>query len=337
MARLNGQPAHAVDIVALCLQYVGVEPTLVEQYDRSKVRMQDRVQGRIDANNAPKHMVELYARQMSESRFPAPLVTKDNIPVDGNTRFKAYLLNRTRYIECWQLPIEWDGADQATKDKLLLLSLHLNSMNGLPLDPVELLKYAETLMRYGASDEEISGKTGLSPSKVSSLRDQKRAAERLTHLGHEVNELKLADTSLRALGKPNSMRLDDDAYNGLLQLSRDAQLKGNQINQIATSLNEATSPESRRDRLTHERRALNDQIEAIRHGQLHPNLTDWMRKVIDKVLNHQITSFIENNPENSAEYAELLERFADRLAEIRTLQAGGPAAAMPLGRDATVQ
>src|SRR5262252_1698 len=104
-ARFNGQPAQVADVVGLCHQYVGVEPTLVEQYDRLKVRMQDRVQSRIDQNNAPESQVKRYAAQMSESRFPAPLVTKDDIPVDGNTRFKAYALRSTRYIECYQLPI----------------------------------------------------------------------------------------------------------------------------------------------------------------------------------------------------------------------------------------
>lgn len=327
MPHFNGQPAQAVDIVVLCQQYVGVEPVFVAQYDRLQVRMQDRVQSRIDQNNAPDFQVKRYANQMSESRFPPPLVTKDNIPVDGNTRFRAHALRSTRYIECWQLPISWDDADLTTKHKLLLLSLALNAMNGLPLDEIERLLYASELIRDNASDEEIVGKTGVSMSKVTSLRDQQRARERLTHLGINVTGLNLPETTLRAFGKPAAMRLDDEAFKGVVNLARDAELRGQAISAIATSLNEATSSESRRERLARERQALEPQILALQHGQAHPMYTDRLRKTMELVIANPVTAFIEGNGEKAPGYLELLDKFLEKIAEIRDLQLSQPAIA----------
>src|SRR5215831_17602073 len=101
----DGQSPQTADVVALCAQYLdGVVPTLDTHYDRTQVRLLEQVQGRIDQNNAPDHMVRRYAHQMSESPFPPPLYTEDGVPVDGKTRTKAYALCETRYIEAHVLP-----------------------------------------------------------------------------------------------------------------------------------------------------------------------------------------------------------------------------------------
>jgi hypothetical protein len=318
--RFNGQPTQAADIQSLCRQYVGVEPALIEQYDRFQVRMQDRIQSRIDKNNAPDFMVKRYAHQMAESRFPAPLFTADNITVDGNTRVKAHELRNTRYIEAWVLPVAWEDADPATKRKLLLLSLALNAMNGLPLDENERIGYASELIKDGISDEEIRGKTGLEMSKITSLRAQQRAKERLTHLGVDAENLKFADPVLRAFGKPNAMQLDDANYVGLVQLTKDAQIKAGEINSLAVSLNETTSTEARGDRLARERQARQPQILAIAHGQQQRNLADRLRKTLEMLIEKPVTAFVEGNSEKTAEYVELLDKALDKLAEVRDLQ-----------------
>lgn len=317
----NGQPAQGVDIIALCQQYVGVTPTLVPQYDRLQVRLQDRVQSRIDVNNAPDYMVKRYARLMSETRFPPPLYTEDGVPVDGNTRTKAHAERNTRYIEAYVLPIKANDADPAIQRKLRLLSLALNAMNGLPLDEVERLGYASELIQDNVSDEEIVGKTGLAMSKVMFLRDQQRARERLAHLGISVDgSNKLPETTLRALGKPTAMRLDDDAFKGIVNLTKDAGLKGQGISALATSLNEAPTSELRRERLSRERQALEPQILARQHGQQHPMYTDKLRKTMELVLANPVSSFIEGNGEKAPGYVELLDKFLDKIAEVRDLQ-----------------
>lgn len=324
--RSNGQPSEPTDVVALCQRYLGVEPQLVAQYDRLHVQLQRRVQSRIDVNNAPDYMVQRYARLMSETRFPPPLYTEDGVPIDGNTRTRAYIERNVRYIEAYVLPIKALDADPMITRKLKLLSLALNAKNGLALDEAELVNYATELILDGVSDEEIVGQTGVKLSKVTSLRDRNRAADRLTTLGLNVEGLKMPETVLRAFGKPNAMRLDDDFYKAIVGLTKDAGItKAGAVSAMATAIHEAPTPETKQERLARERKALEPQILARENDQLHLPLTDWWRKAMDKILAHQVTSFIETNPEKAAEYVEKIDKVLDKIAEIRELQLSQPA------------
>jgi hypothetical protein len=334
--RFNGAPAQAVDIPAMCLLYVGVEPTFDPRYDRLHIPTTERVQSRVDRNSAPDHMVRRYAMQMGESHFPAILLTQDGIKIDGNTRERAHALRNERFIEAWVLPIAWEGADQAIKDKLLLLSQVLNNMNGLPLDDDERLNMAENMIRQQASDEEIMTKVGMPASKVALLRDQHRAIERLKHL--DIDPAPLSAGTLRALGKPTAMRLDDESYIGVAQLAVDANLKGGPVKALAASINEAATPATRRERLARERQALEPVITARQHGQSNQSLTASLSKVLIKLLDKPITVFIESNPEKIVEYTQLLGRGIERLTEIHALQQQGqPAAPTAPQASATVQ
>jgi hypothetical protein len=60
-----------------------VEMKMDPQFDRLKIRADDRVQSRIDKNTAPKMMV---ANQRGEFHFPPILLRSDHIIIDGNTR-----------------------------------------------------------------------------------------------------------------------------------------------------------------------------------------------------------------------------------------------------------
>jgi len=87
--------------------------------------------------------------------------------------------------------------------------------------------------------------------------------------------------------------------------------------------------------LARERQALEPTILAIQHGQEHPILTGKLRTILITLLDKPITAFVENNPENTAEYVELLNKGIDRLQEIIALQQKQPTT--PLGREARVQ
>src|SRR6516162_8084197 len=134
--RMNGAStdAKASLVERLVQKILGIEVASVPDYDRLQIRASDRVQGRIDKNNAPAFMVERYAMQMGEFQFPPILLTSDHIIVDGNTRNKAYGKRNERHIAVQVIPIHWDTADHATKEKILFLSQVINNMNGLPLD-----------------------------------------------------------------------------------------------------------------------------------------------------------------------------------------------------------
>lgn len=320
----QGLITSPADIIKLCLKYVGVEPTLDPEYDRAQVRLNERVQARIDKNSAPDYMVKRYAHQMVESNFPPPLYTEDHIPIDGNTRTKAYMLREIRYIPAYILPISADTADAAMRDRLMQLSLALNAKNGQPLDVEEMMHFAELLIRDNHNDEDVVGNTGLALSKITMLRAQLRAVDRLIHLGHDPDSLKkskkISDTALRALGKPNAMRLDDEAYNGLLKLTLDAGLKANQINLLASSLSGLASAESRSERLANERQAWQPTIAARQRGQDHTNLAEKLRKLCEMLVENPITAFVEGDPEKIAEYVEMLDQAIAKLGEIQTLQ-----------------
>jgi len=336
--RFNGAPSQAVDVPSLCILYVGVQPVLDEHFDRLRIKTQDRVQSRIDKNNAPDGMVKRYAKLMGESVFPAVLLTEDAHTVDGNTRVKAHAARSDRYIKAWVLPIAWETADAATREKLLLLSLALNSMNGMPLDEEEMRNYANILLSQGASDEEIMGKTGLPLTKVTVLRHQHLATNRLRAVGvSKEMAAGLPATSLRALGKPNALKLDDDLFTGLFHLAKDAELKGGQINSLAASLNEQTSPDSKRERLAREQRALEPQILANRGGQSVPMQCDWLRSMLLKLLDKPISAFKETNTEKVTEYNELLVKGIVRLQEISDYQLVSPSmsTSTAAGREAT--
>jgi hypothetical protein len=323
----QGLITSTADIVNLCLKYTGVEPRLDPEYDRTQVRLNERIQSRFDKNNAPDFMVKRYAHQMAESSFPPPLYTEDHIPIDGNTRTKAYMLREIRYIPAYILPISGETADAPMRDRLIQLSLALNAKNGKPLDVDEMMHFAELLIRDNHNDEDVVGNTGLALSKITMLRAQLRAKDRLIHLGHDVSALKLSDTALRAFGKANAMRLDDESYNGLLRLNLDAGLKAGEINALATSLNGLTSADSRSERLARERDALQPTITARRSGQEHPMLTEKLRKLLELLLGNPITAFVEGNLERAADYVEMLDQAIAKLGEIQTLQQSQPAAA----------
>jgi hypothetical protein len=335
--RFNGAPSQAVDTPSLCILYVGIQPVLEEHYDRLRIKMQDRVQSRIDKNNAPEAMVKRYTKLMSESVFPAVLLTEDDHIIDGNTRVKAHAARSERYIKAWVLPIAWETADAATREKLLLLSLALNSMNGMPLDETEMRNYANILLKQNAGDEEIMGKTGLSLSKVTMLRHQHLADNRLRNVGISKEMIKtLPDTSLRALGKPNALKLDDDLFTGLFHLTKEAGLKGGAVNSLAASLNEQTSPDSKRERLARERRALDSQILANQGGQSAQMQCDWLRNTLLKLLDKPISAFKETNTEKVSEYNELLIKGIERLQEISEYQLiAQPSTTVSTSREAT--
>ena len=305
------------EIEKIISEILGVAPRYVPDYDRLTINAQDRVQSRIDQNNAPKAMVERYAHQMAEFDFPAIVVTSDGIKVDGNTRDKAWALRNQRYVPAFVVPIEWGTADAATQDKLLYLSELLNNMNGLPLNEEERIKMVGTMMRQGLSDEEIRGKVGIKAETIAKIRRQFLATSRLQQVGLDANTLGFSERTLEAFGRPKALQLDDASFRGVAELSREADLRANEIKALVTSLIEAGSDELRRDRLARERQAREPQITARAHGQAVPNLAGRLRGALKMLPANPTAAFIEHNREVVDEYLELIARAIDILREIQ--------------------
>jgi hypothetical protein len=315
--KLNDSAAGKAATIEKAIEEVlGVTPKRDNQYDRLKIRSDDRVQSRIDKNTAPSHMVDRYAHQMGEFEFPPIIVTTDGIIVDGNTRHRARAQRQERYIDVLIVPIEWDHADKATRDSLLYLSELINNMNGLPLGPEEREKMVMTMLDRDAPDEEIVNKVGMSLKEVSELRDQHRAASRLKSVG--IDSEHFDDRALRAFGKAKVMRLNDESYRGLADLAKDAGLKANELKAVAGSIDSLKSAELQRDALARERQSREADITARRAGQEQPNLAYQLRGKLKFLLDHPIAAFVERNPERVVEYVELIGKAIDVLEQIRS-------------------
>jgi len=322
----------AAEIERLIEAVLGVQAELDERYDRLDIRTDDRVQSRIDKNSAPSFMVERYANQMGEFTFPPIIVTRDGIIVDGNTRNKAREQRNERYSPALVVPIDWDSADEDTKRKLLFLSELINNMNGLPLGDEERRKMVLTMVDQNASDAEISTTVGLSLKDIRELRDQHRASKRLTQVG--IDPADFADRTLRAFGKNKVHELDDSAYRGVAELTKDSGMKANEVKALAASLAEAGTEEMRRERLARERTAREPQISALRRGQTLGSHARRLAQSLQFLLEHPIQSFVEHNPEKREDYLELLGAAETRLREVVALHNGGTIMPPPLGNEA---
>lgn len=323
MPRYNGSNTKVPLIEKLIHEYLGVAAAFDPNYDRLKIVADNRVQSRIDRNNAPVAMVNRYANQMGEFEFPPIILTEDGIKVDGNTRDKAHAKRGDRYVPALVIPLKWEGANKDVKQKLLLLSETLNNMNGLPLGQEEHKTMAYTMIELGMTDTEIVGKTGLNLSIVRDLRQKYQGRERLRSLGINPDQGSVAGV-VRAFGKPIPQELDDDAFLKLAELTNDAGLKSQEVGALATALAQQGSKELRDERVARERKARADQITALGTGQTIPKLAASLRKRLAILLEHPLNAFVERDPELVAEHVALLEKAEEVLRNIRTAHVAAP-------------
>jgi hypothetical protein len=319
MPRYNGGNVKVPMIEKIIKDTLGVDADFEPQFDRLKIPADERVQSRIDKNNAPAHMVNRYANQMGEFDFPPVVLTKDGIKIDGNTRVAAHTKRGDRYIPALVIPVVWSEADATTRRKLLLISEMINNMNGLPLDDTERKKMARTMIEDGRADEDIVGKVGLNLNVVRELREKHKGRLRLSSLGVNADAGHIVNV-LRAFGKPTAQDLDDTTFTKLAELTSDAGLKSNEIGALATALAQQGSAELRSERLARERQARADQITALRTGQVVPKLAASLRKKLAALFEHPLTAFIEHDPELVQEHVDLLEKAEEILRNIRVAQ-----------------
>jgi hypothetical protein len=320
--RVNGESGKSSVVIRIITEVLGVEPVLDESYDLYNLRPDERVQSRIDRNNAPAHMVKRYASQMGEFEFPPIVVTQDGVKTDGNTRVKARAERGDRYCSALIIPIDYMTADDETKRKFLYVSEQINNLNGLPLDMEERRKMAETMIALGSSDAEICTKVGLPLRDVRAIREEYMARSRLQIVGKEAEIKTLSPGALRAFGKPKIAELDDEVVASLVDLSSEAGLKANEVKSLAISLGVAGSPELQAERLVRERESRADQIKARSAGLEAVSRARGLRSSLKVLFAYPATAFVEHNVEWADEHADILGRAQEVLREIEVLQAG---------------
>jgi hypothetical protein len=319
--RMNGT-AQGLDAVTLEIitTITGLTPTLEPNFDRvTGIRPGERVQSRLDRNNAPRERVKLYAQLMGGVTFPAIIVTEDGIIVDGNTREKARGQRGDRYMPAFVLPVKWDEADEQARRKLTLLSEAMNGRNGQPLDTDERVKWVRNLIDDGASDADISSQVGFTVARCREIRYEHQAHRRLKALGYNPNELDLTSTQARAFGKPNALGLSDEIFKGLVELTLHSDMMAKDINGLATTLANTGSDDLRRERLARERTSRAARSRTV-------NLAGTLRSRLAVLAEHPATVFVEHDPELVSDHLDVLQRSITSLQEVITAQEAAQAA-----------
>src|SRR5262245_39294439 len=109
----------------------------VASFDLDTIDVDRRVQVREANNYAHKDEVEAYAQQMKQVPFPALVVTRDGVLVDGGTRKLAAQKAGIRFFPVIVLRLDWETADAKTKVLIEALSATLNNTSGRRQDPKE--------------------------------------------------------------------------------------------------------------------------------------------------------------------------------------------------------
>ena len=178
------------DATGLIQAILHVEPEYVEDFDYHKLDPNERVQVRIDKNNAPKEMVQRYVHQMAFSQFPPVVVTEDEHIVDGNTRVKARWEREERFANALVIPIAYTDADEDTRERVRLLGKLLNNANGKPLDRTERKLMIRDALALGMTERQMTGTVGFPPSIVRSVTREVAGQDALVRVGLDENLLK---------------------------------------------------------------------------------------------------------------------------------------------------
>jgi len=308
---------YVLQAIELAEKHLGVTPVFEANYDLSQVDFGERVQVRIDKNNAPKEMVERFTWQMSESRFPPMVMTQDGVTVDGNTRGLAHRQREERFVHALVLPIAVKGADDETIQRLELYGQALNAVNGKPLDKTEQRAMVYRSIRLGRTNREIQTSVGVKPSLITAVRHEIDGEDKLLRVGLPPDFVNGA--TLRALGVVAD--LNDQPFAELAQLTADAGFNVGEIKALAASVQETGSDELGLDRIAKEREANATRITERKTGSNgHPPASRQLRQRLGYINSRPAEAFVETNVEIMRDYLTELQDAVAVLAETVRLQ-----------------
>lgn len=313
----NFDSVNFTDAADLVEAIIGVEATLEQEFDLSRIDPDGRVQVRIDKNNAPREMVERFAGQMAFSAFPPIVVTADARIIDGNTRYRARRKREDRFCPALVVPVAYEDADEALKTRLEYLGLALNNSNGKALDRKERRTMVRDALELGMSTKQITATVGFPATVVNGIRRELEAETKLERVGlNDPNEpLQIRDASLRSLGR--AVDLNDQPFAGLATLAIDAGFAASEISALAASVREVGSDELALERIAREREANVQRIaDRRRGGNGHPPAARTLRQRMGFILARETSALVETNRERMAEHLEALEQTIAKLESV---------------------
>jgi hypothetical protein len=296
---------------------VSVKPRLEQQFDLTTVDPDERVQVRIDKNNAPKEMVQRFAAQMSFSLFPPIVVTEDARVVDGNTRVKARRAREERYCSALVIPVSWDDADELTRTKIEYLGLALNNSNGKPLDRAEKRKMVRDALQLGMTPKQITATVGFPTSVINAIRLELAGEKKLERVGLKApdEETKMRPAALRSLGR--QVDLNDQPFTELATLTDEAGFAVGEISALAAAVRETGSDELGLERIAREREANAQRIADRAQGKDgYPPAARQLKSRLGFINDKEVSALVETNPERMADHIEALESAIAKLQEV---------------------
>jgi hypothetical protein len=322
-SRFNGNfkdLGTVADVPNLIHSMLGVEPELVEDFDLLRLDTDERLQVRLDPNNAPAEMVNRFVHQMSFSQFPPMVVTADDRIVDGNTRRKSYHQRETRFAPVLVIPISYDEADDDTQAKLRLVGLMLNNTNGKPLNREERKILVRDALDVGMTNTQIAGISGFNMNMVASLKREIVGEEVIEDFGIEKEKVqKLSSPQLGAIGQQED--LEEERLEPLVKLAVDANLGSKEIKALGVDVRRASSEDDAKRIVKQAREANAARIKVIEKGGLgKPPAARGLRQKLGFITARNAESMVETNPNEMKEHLSAVKASIDILTQVAKLQ-----------------
>ena len=318
--RFNGDFRNigtVTDVPNLIRGLLGVDAEVVEDFDLLQLDPDDRLQVRLDPNNAPAEMVNRFVHQMSFSQFPPPVVTKDNRMVDGNTRRKAFAIRETRFAPVMVIPISFDEADDDTKRRLVLLGLMLNNSNGKPLERAERKSLVKDALAVGMNNTQIAGISGFNMNQVAAMKREISGEELLEDLDVKPGNLK--GSQLGAIGQHED--LEDERLEPMVKLAVDANLGAKEIKALGVDVRRAGSDDDAKRIVKQARESNAARIKEVEKGGTgKPPAARGLRQKLGFITARNAEAMVETNPNEMTEHLNTVEASIDILTKVRDLQ-----------------
>jgi hypothetical protein len=284
----------------------------VPEYEIAKLK--DRVQIREERHVAPKANVMEYAERMKNEPTEAILVTADGYTVDGNTRIAAAKKIKRQFLPAYVLEVNYDEADQKTKDRVEILAARANR-HGTPLDKREKRKAVRGCITQGWKTDMIGYYIGVTPSAVTQVKNEIAAEDKMKKIG--MSENGLSGASLRALGQ--IAEVNDKPFEEIAKLASDAGLNAGEIKALGKQVREAGADKTALDLIKAERVAREESIQELKlTGSSSPPPARKLKQHLGFINGYSERPgvLVEPNPEYVDEYVEALEASVATLAAV---------------------
>jgi hypothetical protein len=309
-----------VQNVAIVQELLGAAPIFNPTYPLARIDLDRRAQIRVTGHYAPPDMVERYANQMSNgAHFPSPIITLDDVVVDGNTRLGAEkVILDLDSAPVLTLPFKWDEADDKLRAKITLVGQLANAQNGNPSTVEELQDTARRMLDLGYDENSIRVRVGLSQSDVRAIKRDMEVQRKLASapVAQDTKEKFSTPKARKALAQACSLTAERFAQ--VADLAADADLGQKALKPLIETVFTAASDDVAKGLVESERRANAQRISDVRSGKSQPRVpgSSMLRRFSGVVRGKDPLALVEKNPAKYAEHMEVVTDLLDILTKV---------------------